>query len=557
MKRTVALALLAVLMMGLSSAAQPIQPEILQVKLNRIYFGSGQENGIGLGAAFVVECGGKAMCEGVVEYAGPGISFSEPIPGIDTLRIESDCIVRLATSAVDSTATVTLGTNLPLALFDPEHETLLTRTGDSLAPNLIDSVKASGDSLFLYLPLDVNFSDGTRLNSDILTFFFKDLREHGRSYLTRYFFSKVLPNDSGGIEAVDGYTLRLVFYHSFPHAAYFLSHQDFAVYNKIGKGTGALVHLPGPDDRSDELSFEHNPFYRGDRPGFSRLTIKYYEQAHRLRFSFDEKQLDGYISFGFDTELAGACAARTYYPYTAVMIAGVGSELFSQSSFPASIYYRFDPALAHLYFPAGETQAINRWLVRSSGKDDQQRYYTFDFFKGKQLHGALRLSASNVRIAYDDYLLYDATRYLADIVAREGMTASPERFGAGRPFDIRLAFLPSSDSIMPFALYAAVLELNDQNQLLPAEKRMARPGWQDIDNASRQAAVADQNPYLARAEETLFAEAGFFPLFRPCVYAVTGAGIANIAFDFYGFPVIGRVAKLKTTAKRPGAGNRW
>ena len=118
--------------------SQQLETDIIQVKMGRLYLGGGAELGLAPGAAFDVVCGGTTTTSGVIEYVGPGVSFSKPLSGLDTARVTLFCRARVAITGVDSTAIIRLGTDLPLRLFDPAHETRLLSRGDYLLPNLAD-----------------------------------------------------------------------------------------------------------------------------------------------------------------------------------------------------------------------------------------------------------------------------------------------------------------------------------------------------------------------------------------------------------------------------------
>jgi hypothetical protein len=524
--------------------ARQIETGIVQIKMDRIYFSSGSESGVKAGSPFVIECGGNEILSGALEYAGPGISYSRPLAEIDSLEIDPQCIVRLTTSAIDSSAIITIGTDIPFRFFDLDHETLFQRRADTVLPNLVDSTRTVGNMTLLYLSHDVQFSDGTPLNATLLASFFEDIKDLSRSNLVRYFFARLLPLDSGGVEVIDPHTIRLSFYSPFPRAAYFLSHPDFAVYNAIHAGTGALALYPDPEGGVDQKVYVPNRHYRGEPAAFARLIVRQYEQQYRLKFAYENGQIDGFIGFGFEADLAGTYEARALYPEVAVMIAGLGGELFSQGIFPTSLYYCFNPALSHIYFQYGETIPVNRWMVTSGTNETEPRFYPFDFLAGRRLHESIRSKTDSALIVYDDTPLYETARYLADIVAREGMSAPIKRQSFEGPFDIRLMFYPASDRVMPFALVAAVLELNDQNRYLPPGRRMDRPAWQELGQGSSLSEIRNRDNFFAKAEETVVQDGGFFPLFRPYIYAVGGADIRGLIFDFYGYPELDRMIKF-------------
>jgi hypothetical protein len=544
MRKALVLFLAMVFGIGSQTSSRQIESGIVQVKLNRIYFDTGLEDGVKPGSPFIIKCDGEEIIAGTIEYSGPGISFSLPLLELDSLNLQPDCMARVTTPGIDSSAVITIGTDIPMKFFDPEHETLFTRRADTVMPNLVDSSTSIGNTLVLYLKPGLRCSDGTPFNSDVVSFFLEDLRNRSHSYLCRYFFSKLLPVDTNGIEMTDAHIITLHFYRPFPRAAYFLSHPDFAVYNRSGRGTGSLKESFDPAVGSKGRVFVPNVHYRGERSAFAKIIIRHFQQQYRLKFSYENGKIDGYIGFGYEADLAGIYESRALYPEIAVMTAGIGGELFSQAVFPTSLYYCFNPSLAHIYFQLGDIVEINRWLQSTASISSGERYYTYNCIAGNRLQSSIRSSSKTALMVYDQSILYETARYFADIIARRDMTAPIKRHTADSKSDIRLTFFPASDEIMPFALIAAVLELNDQNSFLPADRRLDRPGWGDTDRGSRLHEIRNRNNFFARAEETIIQEGGFFPLFRPYIYAVSKANIKDLGFDFYGYPVVEKVVKL-------------
>jgi hypothetical protein len=287
-----------------------------------------------------------------------------------------------------------------------------------------------------------------------------------------------------------------------------------------------------------------NLYFRGKPASFQKLVIKRFEQNFKMTYAFDQKNIDGYIGFGLEELQAGSYSAKAQYPYVATLIAGIGGTSFNRAMFPTSLYYRFDPSKAHLFFPSSAVTETNRWLIRSSVPDDDKRYYPFDPAKGKSLQSSIDKDIKSISMAYDQPLLYETARYLADMAAREEISTVIDQYTFGAKFDLRLAFLPASDSALPFALLAAVLELNDQNGYLPADKRLNRPGWDDADRGTRFSDPQRSNYFYSLAEEVLFQTGGFFPLFRPNMFAVTGDRLRGLQFDYYGFPKLDQLVKF-------------
>jgi len=531
------------ILMAVPAWGQQIDVGILQAKLNRIYLSAGSEAGIKPGAPFLLSCTGQDTLTGVIEYAGPGVSYSEPMPSLEDYIVDAACMARVTVAAVDSTATITVGSDLPLAMYDLEHEPLFVRIGDTMEMNLVDSAAVSGSGVTLYIRPDIRFSDGTPLNAEVVRHFLDDLRANSQSYLTRYFFAKILPSDSGGIEATGGYALRLNFYRPFPRVCFFLSRPEFAVYNKSGRGTGRLMEASDTRRSAEVLTFVPNKYYRGATSAFSSLTIRHYDQQNRMTFAFENKELDAVIGFGYNNDIAGSYETKALYPDVVAMIAGIGRELFTNGLFSTSLYYSFNPSLTHLYFQYGDVAVVNRWLAESADGSDNKRYYPYDILKGKTLLSSIDQTIDSALMVYDNPILYHTIDFIADVAAREGMTATTRRYVPGVPFDIRAASLPASDDIMPFALFAAVLELNDQNSMLPPGRQYSRPGWDDIDRGSRLYEKKNRTTFFSRAEDVLFEDYGFFPLYRPYVYAVPSPGVSGFDFDFYGFPVLDDIKK--------------
>jgi len=540
-------ALMILLLMSGTGYSQTVESEILQIQYNRIYFPLGEEAGLYPGTVFSIKCDTNSLLEGRLDFVGPGISYSESIPEINASIIKTDCLGYLTVAGIDREAEINLGTDLPLNLFNDEHETILTRNADSLEPVLVDSFKVGHDWLELYLKRGINFSDGSRLDAEAVIWWLTFLKQYASDYTARYFCSRIKAPEDGGLEAIDGYSVLINFISPFPRAAYQLSYPALAVFNHNRSGSGCLMEVP--TGSPDKKSFETNPYYRGAQCPFKRLTIHHFSQPYRMHFAFEEGQLDGYIGFGFDDVLAGSYAARALYPYTAVFIPGLDNDLNKDPLFATSLYYRFDPQRAHLYFPYGNVKAVNRWLT---GEEKTERYFEFDFIKGKNLHKTLRLETTQITAAYDETLLTECTRYFADITAREGISAEIVSRGRSDNYAFHLAFVPSSDSILPLALIACVLDLNDQNSKLDTSQQREKPGWVELAAGTTLYETRYRNNYFRQAVDTVVQEFGCFPLFRPEIFAVGGRSIKNIDFDFYGFPHLDHIIKLETPLQDSG-----
>lgn len=543
MKSSIWILFATVVLLSLPAVSQDVDANILQVRLNRLYFSQGSEAGIVAGTPYTVVCDGDSVFADIVEFVGEGISYSRPLADIEQFNFAENCSARLTVAAIDSNAALNLGTDLPLDLFDLSRETLFNRTADSLLPGLADSCVISGRQITLHLNPDIRFSDNQRMNAETIIWWLKDLKYRGRSYPVRFFFAKLLPIDEGGAHQIDNLTLRLTFNQNLPRVDYLLSHPDFGVYNRNFRGTGPLVEIAYNTPGEQIRAFVRNMYYHGQPAAVARVYIKQFRQSYRMKFEYENGQIDGYFGFGFDEDLAGAYEAKSPYPFIAAMISGIGRDAFAGGLFPTSIYYRFETGQAHLIFPHGRIENVNRWFI---GHETNNRYYPFNFADGTSLQRTVGDKASQMRLLYDDNLLYEAGRYIADIVAREGCTSDLAENTFGQPFDIRLTFFPASDEILPLSLISAVLELNDQNSNLPAGERLKNPGWNNVSVGCSFSEPENRHRFFTRAGNEVFEDGSFFPLFRPWIYGVARQGVKGLAFDFYGFPDISRAAKFKT-----------
>jgi hypothetical protein len=96
----------------LTQAAE-IRVPVLQAKLDRLYFGAGQEADIFAGSPFLIECHSVVLFSGRIEQSYSGISISEPIANIDSVNFDS-CLAVITAAETDSNAVIQLGTDILL-----------------------------------------------------------------------------------------------------------------------------------------------------------------------------------------------------------------------------------------------------------------------------------------------------------------------------------------------------------------------------------------------------------------------------------------------------------
>lgn len=524
------------------ACSQEIDVDLLQVRAGRVYFSAGTEAGAAAGASFEIVCGDSTVADGILEYAGPFVSFSRPLLHLDTNRVTTACRGRVTITGIDSTAVIRLGTELPTALIDPEHETLLERRGDSVVSRLADSVRIDGPYLKIYLPANVRFAGGGQLDAATLVWWLNDLRQRNGSYVTRFFFSRLLPSDSGGIESEGNLTVRLAFRYPLSMATRFLAHRDFAVYDIRGRGTGPLVLLESQSD--GKKTYIPNAGFRGGKSRFSKLVIVPYDLPPRMREDFGQKRLDGYVGFGFDDDGGQSGRATAGYPFMVAMIPRVGKSAGGVKDFAAALYAAFDSDLAHLYFPSGTTIPANRWYT-GADSTDTARLIAYDTARARALNSVLTTPAAPLHLAYDDRHLAEAAGFLADIAGTMNIPVEVHRYATDARPDIRLTFVPAADEGFPFGLLEAVMTLNDQNAFLPAEERGENPAWRETDAACRSEAAGERDNAFVRVQRLLVGTYGVVPLFRPGIEAVVDPSIKNVRFDDAGYPILDKIFKLR------------
>jgi hypothetical protein len=549
MKNGLIAAVLTLIALATAGRAGPLTAAILQATDNRLYFSAGRESGLRPGCRFVVNCEGEEVVEGKLDFVGPNISWSEPHE-LPTLNWAQLCSVQLHPAEIDSSATIVVGTALPLSLFDPVHETLFLRSGDTVLPNLAVSAEQFGNMVEIRLRENIVFSDSTVLDATALIAWLENLRKSGRSPLVRFFFANLMPLDSGGAVVCANHCVKLYFRYAFPKAPVYLSHPEFGVYNKRRKGTGPYVLARDVTVRPDQRSYVPNGAFRGNAPPVDTLIVRTFAERYQMHFSFDDGQLSAYIGFGTAQSMRERFQAQSLYPFMAALIPNTSRPLGANTQFVTSLYYGFDTDNTQRFFDHGDAVPVNIWFESEEGSQKARRMFPYNPKKGKQLFKILRLPDSALGIAFTDPFLEGATRYLADIAAQEGMTCdiNPQPPSAS---DLSVTLLPASDRVLPGALIGAVLELSDQRGTIMTDGNPFRDIWERLSMGTHLDTPGRRSVFFERAEEELIEKAAFFPLFRPYIFAVGSDAITGLRFDPYGYPQLDSIKLYKTGRKEP------
>jgi hypothetical protein len=105
---------------------------ILQQKLDRIYFDTGEEALVFAGSPFTIYCGKDSLFSGVIETSYEGVSISTPLNGSPGLSPNDGCYARLETAEIESRQVMSIGT--VISYVDPVQmsSTVPLRSDDSL-----------------------------------------------------------------------------------------------------------------------------------------------------------------------------------------------------------------------------------------------------------------------------------------------------------------------------------------------------------------------------------------------------------------------------------------
>ncbi|UCD62674.1 MAG: hypothetical protein JSW34_07865 [Candidatus Zixiibacteriota bacterium] len=101
--------LVAILAAPVDGVTETVECEILQYKLERLYFGAGQEELVFPGCRFAVVRGADTVYESTIEESYQGVSLSRPVFNFsDTLDLET-CRALIQAATIDSQSVIQLG----------------------------------------------------------------------------------------------------------------------------------------------------------------------------------------------------------------------------------------------------------------------------------------------------------------------------------------------------------------------------------------------------------------------------------------------------------------
>ncbi len=109
MKFIFIISVLAAISLSGFASAEEISGEILQIKMNRIYFSAGEEENIFKDCSYTISKSEEVLYEGYIEASYHGISYSYPIENIsDAINIDS-CTAIIQPAKIDSLTPINIG----------------------------------------------------------------------------------------------------------------------------------------------------------------------------------------------------------------------------------------------------------------------------------------------------------------------------------------------------------------------------------------------------------------------------------------------------------------
>lgn len=225
--------------------------------------------------------------------------------------------------------------------------------------------------------------------------------------------------------------------------------------------------------------------------------------------------------------------------YLAVLMPNLSSAANKNGVLTTSLYYRYNPDLASLFF-RGEITPTNCLFPSDTSCI---RSYQFDLGKGQRLSGQFLKSSPNLKISYNFPLLKETADFFADILSRD-------RFKVEVVFDD-----PAAELLINLIPYqksrpdSSLLKILDELKTTIADNNEQRENFDIIRNRLLSAEQTDDPAmkiyFWQLADYSLKYDLGVFPLFQPVVYYYFKNHLTGIEIDQDGFINFNQLKKVK------------
>ena len=269
----------------------------------------------------------------------------------------------------------------------------------------------------------------------------------------------------------------------------------------------------------------------GPEPG-DRVKLERFARYEPMFDGFFHDALEGIITFQDLSPRAEAIVTTPLpLPYLVAMIPNVGEKSNYQGQLTTSLYYRSNRFLLSLNFDGDQIQMVNRWTIPrdQQGAEPGGRLYPYSPDRGRRLFLEMTYQPSRVAVYTGNRALDGLGHFFADIISRDRcpveLTSVP---GAA---DIRLEFIPWSDSIPATTVYALYHQLVTDTVPGLAANEHVRHIAAELRFVESPLRPEDYYRHLAIAGRIMIEDLGVFPLFRPTLFLHSHKRLQNIQFD--------------------------
>ena len=230
-----------------------------------------------------------------------------------------------------------------------------------------------------------------------------------------------------------------------------------------------------------------------------------------------------------------------------VLLPNVSRSFNQYGTVTTSLYYRFDPGKARLFYASDHVGELNS-LMRTG--DKTPRPFEYDPARGRDLLQTLHPVPLELRLYVASPELRSLGLYFADILSRDPcrLTLVDNRTGADLYLEL-LPLDPGNPSRSLFEAYRLLIRDSVAAQRSSEQLEIIKNLFDDLTQAT------DESVYfqlLDQVEHILTYELGVLPLFRPVVFLTTNENIVGLKFDGSGFLDVSTARKLILPSRAKG-----
>jgi hypothetical protein len=262
----------------------------------------------------------------------------------------------------------------------------------------------------------------------------------------------------------------------------------------------------------------------------ARIELGVYDDERSLLDDFNSGLVDGIITLSDLTARPDNVTTICHnLPYLVALVPNMSRACNAQGQLTTSLYYRFDDSRLAVTFDGDRVSMVNRLVPVVDSAAPAGRLYACDPSRGRALFDGLTPRPVKILIYSGNPLLDGVALYFADIISRD--RCQVQLTENRREADIRVDFLPFSQSLPSSAVYAAYhMLVTDSVSGSPANEHLRRL---EVELTMVESAVRydDYYRHLAIAGRIMSEDLGAFPLFRPTLFLHSHKRLQNVGFD--------------------------